>query len=71
MLRTPAIGYGCHMSDINEVTDYDPDEESGAAAGVIKGDEEIGEGMVGGSTYGAENLEDDEDGETDEDVESA
>ena len=48
------------MSDIDEVSDYDPGEESGASAGVISGDEEIGEGIVGGSTYGAEDLTDDE-----------
>lgn len=71
MVRTHATGYGCQMSDIDEVVDYDPGEESGAAAGVISGDEEIGEEMVGGSTYGAEDLEDDEDGENDEDAESA
>ena len=59
------------MSDIDEVSDYDPGEESGAAAGVISGGEEIGEGMVGGSTYGAEDLENDEDGDNDEDAESA
>ena len=39
--------------------------------GVISGGEEIGEGMVGGSTYGAEDLENDEDGDNDEDAESA
>ena len=59
------------MSDIDEVSDYDPGEESGAAAGVISGDEEIGEGIVGGSTYDAQDLEDDEDGENDEDAESS
>jgi hypothetical protein len=49
------------MSDNHEPHEYDPGVESGAAAGVTDGDEEVGEGLVGGSTYGADDLEDDED----------
>ena len=48
------------MSDIDEPHDYDPGTESGAAAGVIDGDEEVGEGIVGGSTYDADDLADDD-----------
>ncbi len=52
------------MSDIENAHDYDPGIESGAAAGVTSGDEEVGEGLVGGSTYGADDLADDDEPDT-------
>lgn len=48
------------MSDHHNTHDFDPGVDSGAEAGVIDGDEEVGEGLVGGSTYGADDLTDDD-----------